>query len=906
MAHSLDSQSAYKIQDVVKCGNSVFTFSLKDLQVLLRRYSLNSVFLVFMTWILSSLFVGVGAWGIFMGVGELDIFWISLGVSLIVTGLGVIAFWKLGFVKPARFLLPIIYKKRCNLKQPVYNVLDFLAKDSISILSLIAKKEFNQLKEASNEIIDVWQRGVLGNLDLKQLVAYYTKRQSLSNTSEEGILVSILKESLLWATSYAVRFKATYITNDLIFLGFLKTLNIDDVLSSQFQISLEDVEKIVLWHTNNKRVKFLHSFLNIFAPIVHIRGVADSWFIGFTFYISHMSTDIVEYLRYNPGVYNLAHPGLDQKLMEVLLKPVTPNVLLVGAPGTGKTSIVYGLAQRIVEQDVPKALLHKRIFAIDLNKMLSFVNEVGGVAQFMAYLENELKQSPEVIFFIDDIALLFEGSTQRELLLQLISLLSKYNVPIIATMTFADYAKFKVDYSTLAVNFEVIEVPESTEDAAYTILTTKIAEAEAKYHIRILFPALSEIIRLTKIYMPADKFPKKATVIFDKALAIASAQRATALTPEIVRKTIEDTVKIKIGVEDKEAINKLMHLEAHIHQRYVNQEYAVHELVEALKRARLQLADTKRPIGVFLFLGPTGVGKTYLAKIASEEFFGGQHRIIRVDLSQYKLPTDIPQILETLSQVRLSPYSLILLDEFEKAHPDIHDMFLRLFDEGVIKDSRGEELYFTNSLIVATSNVGSREILDAGTDYEKAKQIITALLPKYFKPELINRFDSVIIFRALTQEELLKVADLLMLELRLELDQKHIRLLWDNSVLKLIVKKSYDPLMGARPIRRFIEKQIKSLIANYILTYKSKHGKLPPVVDLRPHKQNKNDSVQANKQNSTQPSTGVKNSSQDIAASKQDLDVSNNAVLPKGEATETSSNFDNKDVDSPDNSSISG
>ena len=838
MAQALDKQVAQKIQDVVKCGNSVFTLNIKDLQVLIRRYGLNKAFLSFATILISSIFIGVGSFMIFMSIQKMSVFFFIFGVSFIFTGIGAASLWKLGFVNPASFLLPVIYKKHCHLNRPVYNILDFLGKDSLDILSLIAKQDFEKVKESTDEIRDIWERGSLTNFKLADLVEYYKQRQSMANTSAEGLLITVLKETLLWATYYAIRFKATYITNDLVFLGFLKALNTEDVLSTRFQISLEDIEKIVLWHSNNKRVKFLHSYLNVFAPPMPIRGIADTWFIGFTFYISRMSTEIVEFLRYNPGVYNLAHPGLDQKLMEVLLKPVTPNVLLVGEPGTGKTSIVYGLAQRIVEQDVPKALLHKRIFSIDLNKMLSFVNEVGGVAQFMEYLENELKQSPEVVFFIDDIALLFEGATQRELLLQLLSLLSKYNVPVIATMTFADYAKFKVDYSTLAVNFEVIEVPEASEDAAYTILTTKIRDAEAKYHVKILFPALSEIIRLTKIYMPADKFPKKATVIFNKALAIASAQRAPALTPEIVRKTIEDTVKIKIGVEDKEAINKLMHLEAHIHQRYVNQEYAVHELVEALKRARLQLADTKRPIGVFLFLGPTGVGKTYLAKIAAEEFFGSQHRIIRVDLSQYKLPTDIYQILDTLSQVRLSPYSLILLDEFEKAHPDIHDMFLRLFDEGVIKDAKGEELYFTNSLIVATSNVGSREILETGTDYEKAKQIITALLPKYFKPELINRFDSVIIFRSLTQEELLKVADLLMMELRLELDQKHIRLLWDDTVLKLIVKKAYDPLMGARPIRRFIEKQIKSLIANYILSYKSKHGKVPPVVDLRPHKQN--------------------------------------------------------------------
>ncbi len=916
---SLDvkKQGPEKIQDIVKCGNSAFVLNLKDLVVVLRRFWLNKQSVVLISSILGLVSVGVVGAIIaqFLGVFSIPLEGINALILLelilfaIGIGIGVFAFWKLAFVKPARYMINVVYQKRCHLGEPVYNILDFLAEDSLEFLHLLYTKKYSKIPHKFDCVKDVISRVALEQFDLAELVEYYKQKQSLVVASSKGLEIALLKETVLWAVYYSIQFGAVYITPDILFVALIRALDAKELLSGRFHASLEDMEKVAHWHANNLRVRFLHKRLNIFAPYIRKQGIVDSWFVGFTYYISKMSTDIVEQLRYNPGVYNLAHPGLDQKLMEVLLKPVTPNALLVGEPGTGKTSIIYGLAQRIVEADVPQALLHKKIYSIDLNKMLSFVREAGGVGQFMQYLENELKQDPEVIFFVDDIALLFEGETNRQLLLQLLTLLAKYNIPVVATMTFTEYTKFKVDYSTLAVNFEVIEVPEASEEATYTILTTKIEPAERKYHVKILFPALSEVIYLTKVYMPADKFPKKAIVIFDKAVALASAAHSKFLTAEFVKKAVEDTVKIKIGANDKETINKLMHLEEHIHARYINQEFAVHELVEALKRSRLQLSNPNKPIGVFLFLGPTGVGKTYLAKIAAEEFFGTRHRIIRVDLSQYKMPSDIYQVLNILSQVRLSPYSLILLDEFEKAHPDIHDMFLRMFDEGVIRDQNGEDLYFTNSLIVATSNIGSREILQAGTDYKKAKQIITSLLPTYLKPELINRFDSIIIFRALTKEELIKVADLLMKQLRFELDKKHMRLLWDDTVLKVIVEKSYDPMMGARPIKRFIEDKIKTLIANYILAYRSKYGKNPEVIDLRPHPKSEN----VDNKNNNSTSTHNKTSAQNLNGNNKEnnLQASSNNSANRNTATgintsETGENSVSKNTPAGTNNSITG
>ncbi len=726
--------------------------------------------------------------------------------------------------KTPRFFLPQYENISIDLQENIpsdlkeMNTLLFLSPDALEGLVLISQQQAKSFLKLSKV------RELLTRIGLEE--------KYVLDLSSVAIDTKLLSQVLSHALFYAIELDSVNIDVEHIFLGLLVTLNEDKQLSKKYQISFDDVIKVTEWKSAYHRLKFDNNPFNIYVKYKKGLGIADYWFTGFTFYISKMSTNIIDFLKYNPGVYNIAHKEKVIKLIAAILKPQTPNALLVGDAGTGKTSVIYGLAQNIINGDVPSVLLNKQIYSIDLNKMLANVSEVGGVPIFMKLLENELAQNPEIIFFIDDIALLLEGAINRELLIQLLSVLAKYNIPIIATMTFAEFNAFKTQYATLAMNFEVIEIPEASEDATYSILTTKVYDAERKYKIHVQFPALNEIIRLTKLYLPAQRFPKKAITVFEKACILASANSQKVLTKDIVARAVEDVSNIKVGVENKEKMNELLNLEQKIHKQYINQKNAVQELVSALKRSRMQLSNPKKPIGTFLFLGPTGVGKTYLAKVAAKEFFGENHRVIRVDMSQYKLPSDIYQILRTLSEVKLSPYSLILLDEFEKAHPEIHDIFLRMFDEGVIKDEHGEDLYFTNSIIVATSNIGSQQILEFANDYEKSKQVIKALLPQYLKPELINRFDSVIIFRPLDKEELMQVTELLLKELQQTLESQHIKLLWNDVLLSSIVEQAYDPLMGARPIKRFIEKKVKTVIADYILQYKTKYGTSPEVVDL--------------------------------------------------------------------------
>ncbi len=587
----------------------------------------------------------------------------------------------------------------------------------------------------------------------------------------------------------------------------------------------------VRYHNLFRALGFVKDILNPESIYLSPAGIADSWSSGFTFYTLQLATELVSYLKYSPGIYGIVHLDSINRLIEVLLKQEHPNALLVGDVGNGKTSIVYGLAQRILSATVPDALKDLKIFAVDFNKLLSSVSKVGGLANFLKLWEQELQLSPNAAYFFDDLGVLLSTEANRELLIQILNLLIKYKRPIIATMNTSNFNSFVKQLSALADNFEVIQVPEASKEETYDVLLSKIPFYRDQYKVKVVIPSIYETVRLSAQYMPNVRFPKKAVVVLDKACALAAVENKKVVDKDTILKALEALSGVKIGVAKGEE-KRLLNLKQAIYKRYVNQEQAVEEVVEALKRARLGIANKKRPIGVFLFMGPTGVGKTYLAKVVAAEYFGTEHKVIRVDLSQYKLESDIYQILQILSQVRLSPYSLVLLDEFEKAHPSIHDMFLRMFDEGVIKDQNGQDLYFTNSLIVATSNLGSREILSNAGDYTKLKEQLMRLVLEYLKPELVNRFDGVIVFRPLSKEHLKKIADLLLAELAERLKAQGIQLVYSDDLLTRIVESSYDPAMGARPIRRFIETKLKSQIADYVLRFKAENSYVPNVVDL--------------------------------------------------------------------------
>ena len=675
-------------------------------------------------------------------------------------------------------------------------------------------------------------------------VIYVAKKMLHATGLNKENCLTILAKVYLYAIEYAKQQGAFWVYPYYELLGFIETLQMQEELAlngAEFIDFLMYGKLLVFDKYLQERKKLFSRYLPNYRPT----GLLDDWFTGFTFYIGQFTIGLSEYLQSHPGVYAPFHKQAVAQVIQTMLKPNNPYALLVGDPGVGKSSVVYALTQRILEKDVPEPLINRRVLKIDVNKFLASIAKYPSPAMFIQYLEQELRQGPEVILFIDEMERILEDANYHNLILGLFPLLSKYRVPLIGTVNTQFYNILKKQNSNLLAYFDTIKVQEPSAKTTYEILLTKIHEFEHKYRIFVFLPAIRVLIDLVKKYVPAERLPKSAFNVFEKACVLATTNQKHVLDIQTVHNVMEQIVGSKVAVDSQDFAKTLMNIKDLIHKQYINQEEAVEIISNALLRNYAQISNKKRPVGVFLFAGTTGVGKTYLAKTVSKILFGENFQIIRVDLGQYKLVSDVQNVLEILSKIRLAPASLVLLDEFEKAHPALHDIFLRLFDEGVLQDpSTGEDLYFNNSLVIATSNVGSDILLqslenltDASEQtvkhvFEQVKEQVKSAIFQAFKPELLNRFDAIVIFEPLSKDNLRKIAKLAMQQFEKELYKQNIKLKYNDNLINLIVEKSYNPALGARPINRFIEQTIKTLVANYIVQYKAKYGRAPGEVDL--------------------------------------------------------------------------
>jgi len=384
--------------------------------------------------------------------------------------------------------------------------------------------------------------------------------------------------------------------------------------------------------------------------------------------------------------------------------------------------------------------------------------------------------------------------------------------------------------------FEKVEVSEISQGETLMLLENLALKLELKYKKFVSYPALREIVDLCNRYLPAIPFPEKAMDLLDETMVYLAQTKDKILLPRHVAKIISEKTQIPVGEIEIKEREILLNLENLIHQRIIDQEEAVKGVSAALRRARAEITVRKGPMGSFLFLGPTGVGKTETSKALAEIYFGSENRMIRLDMSEFQNLADIPRLIGSPGEegllttpVRETPFSLILLDEFEKAHPNILNLFLQVFDEAHLTDGQGRKVDFKNTIIIATSNAGYQVILEAlkqGTEWQRVKEKLLDFVFKegIFRPELINRFDGVIVFRPLTKENLLDIAELLLRKIKKQLDEKEIEFIITPALKEKIVELSYDITFGARNMQRVIQDEIGNILAKAILSGELKRG----------------------------------------------------------------------------------
>ena len=602
-----------------------------------------------------------------------------------------------------------------------------------------------------------------------------------------------------------------------------------------------------------------------------------------------------------------------ERVIQVLSRRTKNNPVLIGEPGVGKTAIVEGLAQRIVQKKVPEILIDKRVVTLDLASMVAGTKYRGEFEERLKKVLEEIKSAGNIIVFIDEIHTLIgagaaEGAIDAANILK--PSLARGEIQCVGATTLDEYRKYIEKDPALERRFQPIMVDEPSVEETVEILKGLRDRYEAHHRVKITDEAIYAAARLSDRYITDRFLPDKAIDLIDEA---ASRVRLNAFTAPPNLKELEEKVneirkekeaavaaqefekaaklrdqeqKLKAELEEKkkewekeqsdhliavteediaqivaqwtgipvkklaeEESERLLKLEEILHQRVIGQDEAVKAVARAVRRARAGLKDPKRPIGSFIFLGPTGVGKTELARALAEALFGDEDALIRIDMSEYMEKHTVARLIgappgyvgyeeggQLTEAVRRKPYSVILLDEIEKAHPEVFNVLLQVLEDGRLTDSKGRTVDFKNTVIIMTSNVGAHFIKKETrlgfknvTDEKKEiadniKEKLMAELKRTFRPEFLNRIDEIIIFHSLTEENLRQIVRLMLKEVGKRLEEQEMKVEFDDSLVEVILKEGYDEEFGARPLRRAIQKIVEDKLSEELLLGNIKKG----------------------------------------------------------------------------------
>jgi len=601
----------------------------------------------------------------------------------------------------------------------------------------------------------------------------------------------------------------------------------------------EDIRNAVFWQEEEQNKRDRQKRFWDYENLSRKGSIGRGFACGYTITLDQYAEDC-SHAAFREGIGEIVGYESEIEQTEMILSsPAINNVLLIGEPGVGIKNIVNAIALKSIRGQSLPGVNYQRVMELRIPQLLARLQDAEEVENILDKIFREVTNAGNIILIIDEFHN-FVGGEAAPGTINIAGLLSSYlNLPefqLIAITSYSGLHKRIEENPSILNLFSKVEVMEPSSEETVRILQKLAPSLERKYNKFISYPAIAQAVDLSDRYIANVPFPKKAKEILEETIVRVAATKDKWVLPEHVDKVVSQKTEIPVGKVELKEKELLLNLEDLIHKRIINQNEAVKEISTSLRRARAELKKRKGPMGDFLFLGPTGVGKTETAKALSEIYFGSEEKIIRLDMSEFQTKDDIPRLIGSSGQegllttpIRENPFSLLLLDEIEKAHPNILNLFLQVLDDGHITDGLGRKVDFKNTIIIATSNAGYKIILKElknDLDFSEIKQkLLDKIFDKaIFRPEFINRFDAVVIFNPLSKENLLDIAQLMLSKIQKGLEEKNIEFVISEELKEKVVELGYDVTFGARNLQRTIQDKVENPLAEALLKGEIKRG----------------------------------------------------------------------------------